>query len=457
MQTQYTKEEDCTECVTCVYSVDEVNSAFEKAIKMFSSSLHMDGFRKGKVPHSIVEQRMGDDVLFKVAEILSHPVYKEVDKKKGILLSSGLSPKGETDKDLVLPKKNEEYTVQYTYRCVPEVELPPYDDVKKELNIEPVSEEEVDKAILELVRQTALLEESSNENPADGDVAVISLTLKENGILLGQQAEYKYPLPCENFLQPLQDTIRTMKKGEKKEVVIAFPNIGTLEKASIVSGKTCDVTIELLQILSVPQLANDSELLKKMGYDSYSEFKEAYRNLLLEYKTASAKTELQRDIVSSIANRVECEIPSSLIDLYKDAVLDNFESISASQGFSVNLFASEFKHLASMAEDLAKDMAKGQVVLLNIAKQENIAVNDTEFATFIQQLAERAGMEATKLYEEYREADMLLVLYQRLLADKMSLLLYKKVVENQDISNPQKQEQKKGQKKNTKELENKEK
>lgn len=449
MESQYTQEEDCTESITCTYSVNEVNDAFDKAVKIYASSLQMDGFRKGKVPASLVEQRIGEELLFKVAELLSHSAYKVVNEAKGVLLSSGLTPKGETDDDLVLPQRNTEYTITYTYRCIPEVDIPDYSSVRKELEVEPVTEEEISEAVNELIRQTAPLEESTHTTPQDNDVAILSINIKEKGILIGEQAEYTFALPNKTFLKPLEDTIRVMKKGETKEFSFTFPEATSLEGSSLVSGKTCDITLTLHDIRTIPRVSDGSPLLKKMGYERYDDFKEAYGKLLLEYKTASAKTELQRSIVSSIAERVDCSIPSMFIELYTDAVLDNFESIANSQGFSVNLFASQFKHITEMAERVALEMAKNQVILLNIAKREGLSVTDSEFATFIQQLAQQNGVEAMKLYEEYRENDMLLILYQRLLADKTSLFIYKQAVESTESVEQPQEEKKRGRKKQT--------
>ena len=432
METHYTKEEDCTESVTCIYSIEEVNQAFERAITIYSSSLQMDGFRKGKVPPSIIEHRFGEELLLKVAELLSHAVYEEVNRAKGILLSSGLAPKNETDEDIVLPSRNTPYTITYVYTCIPEISLPEYMSMERALQVEPVTEEELEQAIAQFIKQTAPLDPSDHLTPQTNDVAVLSITIQENGILIGEQAEYNFALPNDTFLKPLEETIRIMKKGDTKQCVITFPEGSTLENTSIVSGKTCDISLTLHDIRTLPTLSDNSKLLKDIGYERYDDFKQAYKTLLLEYKTASAKTNLQREIIDSLAKRIECDIPSVLVELYHDAVLENFESLANSQGFSINLFASEFTHIAKKAEEMAREMAKNQVVLLNIAKKEGISVTDSEFATFIQQLAQQSGVEPMKLYEEYKENDMLLVLYQRLLADKTSLFIYKKVVKNEE-------------------------
>ena len=429
METKYTREEDCSESVTCIYSVEEVNQAFEKAIKIYSSSLQMDGFRKGKVPSSIVEQRVGADLLYKVIEILSRNVYDEVTKAKGVFLSSGISPRPESGDDIDLPKKNASYTITYTYTSIPEIELPEILYEERELNVEPITEEELEKAIYEFVKQSAPLNASENSTPKDNDIAVLSITIKEGDKLIGEQSEYNFTLPNDTFLRELEDTIRAMEKGSSKEIEFTFSEATGLENTSIVSGKTCNISLTLHDIKTVPVLSDNSELLKAMGYELFADFKDAYKKLLLEYKTASAKTDLQREIISSVAQRVDCEIPSILIELYNDAVLENFESMVNAQGFTINLFASEFRHIGKMAEEVARDMAKNQVILINIAHKEGLSVSDTEFAAFIQQLAQQSGVDPMKLYEEYRENDMLLVLYQRLLADKTSLFVYKQAVE----------------------------
>lgn len=432
METQYTKEEDCAESVTCTYSIEEVNQAFEKAIKIYASSLQMDGFRKGKVPNSIVEQRVGDELVYKVIEILSRDIYDEVNTAKGILLSSGLSPKVESGEDIPLPQKNSPYSITYIYTCIPEITLPEYTSFENTLVVDPVTEEELEKAIFEFIKQTLPLEDSHSTTPQDNEVAVLSISIKENDVLIGEQAELNFTLPNDTFLKPLEETIRVMEKGTSKEIVLTFPVGTSLENTSIVSGKTCNISLTLRDIRKIPTLSGNTEVLKTMGYDEYDDFREAYKKLLHEYKTASAKTNLQREIISSLARQVTCEIPTVLIELYNDAVLDNFESIANTQGFSINLFASEFKHIAQMAEELARDMAKNQIVLLNIAKQEGLSVTDAEFGTFIHQLAQQSGVDPMKLYEEYKENDMLLVLHQRLLADKTSLFVYKKVVEGEE-------------------------
>ena len=202
----------------------EVEAAIMGAVALYKTSVQIDGFRKGKVPASVIEQRFRDRIYEEARQDLVNVHINEVMSKLDVTPVSGINM---VDGEPVMERgKGMNYSIEF--EVLPTFDLPPYEGMEVEQEKTIVDDAEVEEVVERIRRDRAKLVPVDGDGPAvDGQVANIDFCAYENGQPLeGIKADgFDLALGEKQALEDFENLVKTIKLGCEAEGDITFPKI----------------------------------------------------------------------------------------------------------------------------------------------------------------------------------------------------------------------------------------
>lgn len=411
--------------ITVNIEAKEVNNSINSTIQEYGKSLNLNGFRKGKVPASVIEKRFGEEVYNYATENLINATINKILEEEKIRPVSRVHFENQEDAKKLTRDNDFEFTCSFD--VLPEIDLPK-DFSEYSVNVESAeaSQEEIDNFTTQIRRSMATLEDVNEvRNPVDGDVLLVDV----EGMYEGT------PVPgmgAQNFLMQLSDNkdatnkeidtlVRTAKPGEEVKGTMVCPD--DYANADF-RGKTIDITIKLHKIHKqiLPEL--DEEFAKKVGFNDVATLKEAIETQVKQSKAAHVKSTAQQELIDTVLEKYNYELPASMVQ----KALSNYMMEARNHLGQQNIDPEEMlKALASLKEDgqkIAEKQTKEHVFLLAIAYRENFVVSGQEIDMYVRQLA----METRQSYEQVRDhvlqSGMIQDIQERLMAGKALDLMF---------------------------------
>lgn len=250
--------------ITLNLPLSAIQSEVEARLKRLARTVKMDGFRPGKVPMSVVQQRYGYSVQYevlndKVGEAFAQAASEAQLRVAGqprITEKDG-APEGEVSFDAV-------------FEVFPEVKIGDLSEAEVERTSAEVTDEAIDKTIDILRKQRRTFSQRAEGQPAeDGDRVSVDFEGKIDGepFAGGKAEDFQFLVGEGQMLKEFEDAVRGMKAGESKTFPLAFPED---YHGKEVAGKTADflVTVKNIEAAHLPEV--DEEMVKSLGIEDGS-------------------------------------------------------------------------------------------------------------------------------------------------------------------------------------------
>jgi trigger factor len=340
---------------------EELKPSLDAAYGRIAQSVNVPGFRKGKVPARIIEQRFGRGAVLEEAINDAVPrAYDEAIRTHGIVPLA----QPELDVDEIKDGESLQFTAEVDVR--PEFDLPDYSTLTIEVASPAPTEAEVDEQLDGLRGRFATLKEVDRA-AADGDVLLVDIagSTPEGDALEDLSASaLSYELGTDGLLPGLDDAVRGAVKDEEN---------GDWAGVSL-KVKT---TVAGVRERELPPLDDDFAQLAS-EFDTVDELREDVRASLTRMKTMEQGVEARNKVLETLMAAVEIPLPENLIN---HEVEHHFEDGHDSGD----------EHRAEV-EKQARDGLKSQFILDKIAEKEEVTVGETELSAWLVQQAPRYGM-----------------------------------------------------------------
>lgn len=366
---------------------DRVAAALDKAFNKVAKKANVPGFRKGKVPRPIFEARYGVEALYQDAiDILLPEVYTEAVDQTDIF------PVDRPEVEIDQFAKGEVFKFKAKVTVKPEVTLGEYKGVEVPVQKVEVSDEELDaelKRLQERHAELSVIDEGSAEN---GDIAVIDFDGSVDGVPFegGQAERYSLELGSGTFIPGFEEQVVGMATGDFKDVEVTFPETYHAEE---LAGKKAVFKVKVHEIKrkQLPEL--DDEFAKDVSeFETLAEYKEDLKKQLLSRKEQEAKGNKEAAVVDKVAANAEVEIPQAMIDSEIQNMMRDFDNRLRNQGMNLEMFLSFSGQTTADLQEQMKDDAEKRVrnnlVLEQIAKEENIEVTEEDINKELEVMAE---------------------------------------------------------------------
>lgn len=401
---------------------DVVSRETEVVINKFQKMARLPGFRKGKVPATVVKQRFAEDIKTEVVEQLVPRYFRQEAEKQNL---HPVSQPRVTDLHL---HDGEPLKFKASFEVLPDFEVQGYQDIKVEHPDVTVSEEDVEKTLNQLREQNASYTPVEDRPIQDGDFAQVAFKGTPQGEGEGQQPVSMDDVMVEvggtNTIPEFTENLRGAKAGDERTFVVKYADDFSDQR---LAGKSFDywVKVNSVKTKQLPEL-ND-EFAKELGaeFNSIDDVKNRIREGMEHEKKHQAEHEAKDKLVDELVKLNPIDVPEAMVEHQIDTRLERGLRALAAQGMKAeDMRKMDFARLRAGQKDSAKKEVQVALLLEKIADKENITVSDEDVEKEIQIMAAQAQQPADTVKARLAQDGSIERMRHRIRNDKTLEFLY---------------------------------
>ena len=351
---------------------DELKPSIQHAYKHIAETVNIPGFRKGKVPPPIIDQRVGR------GEVLNHAVSEGLDKfYREAVQEQGLRALGRPSADVTEWPSDKDFsgdllvTVEVDVR--PEFDIPKYDGLKIEVEATDVTPDEVEAELENLRSRFGTL--VTVDRPATkGDFVQLDLIATVGGTTVDTANSISYELGSGELIDGIDDAVDTLTADETttfESKLLGGDHEG--EMAQI------EVTVLSVKERELPEADDDFAQIASQ-FDTIGELRTDLREQLLKQKSFGQGAEARDKLLAALLEKVEIPVPESLVEGEVHRHLENENRLD------------DDAHRAEVTES-STNTFRTQIFLDALAEKEEVKVSQDELTQYLIQGASQYGME----------------------------------------------------------------
>ena len=373
---------------------EDVNAALAETCESLRTQVSIPGFRKGRVPVTILKSRFPEYVNSEAVRYLVAPAYEDA------IYNERLNPLTQPTFTPPLNElqitENEPFTFSATVDIRPSISLPNYDELVTDKNPVNVPREDVDIYITRLQAQSATYEPLDVERPVqEKDCVRIDweCLLDENRVDAESRQDVDIELGAGAIHEKLEQALLGMEIGDTNNVDIEFPQEHNVAE---LAGKSAQYEITLHAITQKHLPSLDDEFAKDLGYENYSQLYGLIWNNLVEEETSLHVDKQKAELLEQLIEKTEITIPDPLVNQYVQQTLQNVKQQLANEHRSPE---DAGINMDTLPDELRRDVieqTKQSWIFETIAEKEGISVSDDELEYEIRRAAEQQNRDAQK-------------------------------------------------------------
>ncbi|WP_317443332.1 trigger factor [Streptomyces collinus] len=366
---------------------EELKDSLDAAYKKINQQVTVKGFRKGKIPARVIDQRFGRGAVLEEAVNDALPkFYTEA------VNEAELSPLGQPEVDITDLKDGETLNFTAEVDVRPALEIPDYSGIEVEVDAVEVTDEDVEKSVEQLRERFAST--SPVERAAeDGDVVTIDLEAKVEGEVLedGIANGVSYTIGSGELLDGIDDAVKGLEAGGEATFTSEL-------KGGSAAGKEAEVTVKVTQVAARELPSLDDEFAQLASeFDTLDELKADSRKRLANMKQYDQATQAQERVLEKLLELVEVPVPEKLLEDEINTRKHNLEHHQLGQmGLDLDKYLEIQGKTAEEFDTETREAAvkgiKTQFVLDELVKKENLNVNQEELTEHLMRRAASSGM-----------------------------------------------------------------
>ncbi|MFI1033851.1 trigger factor [Streptomyces sp. NPDC002623] len=367
---------------------EELKDSLDAAYKKINQQVTVKGFRKGKIPARVIDQRFGRGAVLEEAVNDALPkFYTEA------VNEASIDVLGQPEVDITELKDGETLNFTAEVDVRPALELPEdFSSIEVEVDAVEVSDEDIDKSVEQLRERFAST--SPVERAAeDGDVVTVDLEAKVDGEILedGVASGVSYTIGSGELLDGIDDAVKGLEAGGEATFTSEL-------KGGSAAGKEAEVTVKVTQVAAreLPELDDEFAQLAS-EFDTLDELKADSRKRLENMKQYDQATQAQERVLEKLLELVEVPVPEKLLEDEINTRKHNLEHHQLGQmGLDLDKYLEIQGKTAEEFETETREAAvkgiKTQFVLDELVKREKLNVNQEELTEHLMRRAASSGM-----------------------------------------------------------------
>jgi len=382
------------------------NDAIDQAFKKANEKVHIDGFRPGKAPKEVFIKKYGEESLyFDAANLCIEDAYTKMlkdNKDLEIAAKPEMNLKNIDSKECV-----------FTFKIVekPTVKLGKYKGLGIKKDKVEATKEEIKNAIDQMRNRYA--ENVVKDGKAEmNDTVILDFEGFMDGKAFdgGKGENYNLKLGSHSFIPGFEEQLVGLKKGDKKEIKVKFPEDYHAED---LKGKEATFKVEIKDVKEtiIPELDKDFFAdLAMEGVETVEALEKQVKENIMAQKEMDAENKYVDDLLKAAAKNTKVEIPEEMVNEEIDRMVEQYKEHLQMQGLTLEQFyqftGSNEQALRDQMKEEANNRVLYRLMLEEIAKQEKFKIEEKEIDEEIEKMAKQYQMAKSEFEKAFGGRDM---------------------------------------------------
>jgi len=362
-----------------VITDNEINKLVNVKLENIAKEVNLPGFRRGKVPISVVKNRFGKQILGEVVRESVDSLTKETIEKNNLIPSS--QPKVE----IVSFEEGQDLKAKLSVEIMPEIEIPDLSKLDITKPVVKVSEKEIDEAVEKIARENIGTKTVTEKRPAKtGDTVVIDFLGKIDDVPFegGEAKGHNLKLGSNSFIPGFEDGLVGCSIGKKVNINVTFPED---YQASNLAGKNAVFETIINEIKEDNDLLINDDFAKNLGMEDLNALKKAVSEQMNKQHDIASRDKSKRQILDLLADAVSFELPETLekeeynsicMAMNPNAKPDNIDKSDDKPDLQADKGMSDEEK--ADASEIAKRRVRLGLLLSEIGRKNNIKVEEED-------------------------------------------------------------------------------
>jgi len=367
----------------------DVRAEFERVTQEYARAATVPGFRKGNAPAAVVRTRYKKDIQ---GDVLKRLVPEAVEQA---IEESGLQVIGQPDVHLDnenLDKLGQESISLHAHvEVMPELSLGEYKGLEAARRTRPVSEEDVERVVSNLLEASASLQPVEERASQEGDTVTVDI----QGRYIEPPAEedinvedVDIVLGGEGVLPAFTENLTGVRPDEAKTFTVVYPEDFN---AKGLAGKTIEYTATVSAVRRKEVPAADDDWAKSLGeeeVETIEQLRARVRENLQKSAEHESEHRLRDEVLSRLIEQHRFEVPETIVSYQANQILQSMVRDMMQRGVDPRTQEINWEAMRDLVRDRAGDDVRGSMLLERVAEAENIEVSQGEIDAEIESMAE---------------------------------------------------------------------
>ena len=354
---------------------EDITKAVNKELLNTAKKVRIDGFRKGKVPLKIVEQRYGASILQDALSDLMQRNFIDA------IIQEKLNPAGAPVYTPREYKDGEDYTFTVEFEVYPEIKIKDLDKIEVEKPVAEVVDADVDTMIETLRKQQGSWKVVEQEAKEQNRVTLDFLGKVDGNEFEGGKADdFALVLGQGRMIPGFEDAIIGHKAGDQFDINVTFPEDYHAEN---LKGKPAvfAATLKKVEELELPELTED--VVKRFGIadGTVESLRAEVRKNMLRELNATIRNKIKSQAIDGLVKNNDTEVPAALVDREVDVLRQQ----------AVTRFGGNAKQAMDLPKELFEAEAKRRVLVgllfSEIIESNKLQADDAKVQSLIDEIA----------------------------------------------------------------------
>jgi len=410
-------------------SFEELKPSLDKAYREVAQQARIPGFRPGKVPPRVIDMRIGRGAVLTEAVNDALPEFYSKAVQEADVFALGQPEVQITNLD-----DGKELTFTAEFEVRPKFELPDFAALSVTVDSAEVTPDDVEEYLTSLRERFASLKTAQHPAQA-GDYTTIDMSASVDGELIedAQATGLSYEIGSGTMLDGLDDALTDLSAGES----VTF---STELAGGAAAGRQADVTVTVqsVKVKELPELDDDFAQLAS-EFDTLGELRADTRSQLERVKKLQQATQARDKAVDALVDSVDIPLPEKFVEHEAHHARENLDNQLAQMKMTM---ADYLKTLEKTEEEYGADLieqsqrsVKVSFVLDQLARAENLQVNQAELSYFVADQAQRMGISPEYFARQLTESGQLGVAFTEVLRGKAATLAAERIPVTDEAGN----------------------
>jgi len=375
--------------LTVTVPAASVQTERRKIIQKLGGKLKLPGFRKGKVPSHVVEQRFGAALDQELLDKVIGDAYRKA------LKVESLEPISEGQVEDVKYQPREDLTFSISFDIQPVIELERLGGFTVQRPKIEVADEDIDRVLNRLRDQAGVWKPVEDGRVEDGNLMTLEIQRLEDGEPVGDSRPYEIVLGDGEAIPEVENAIRTLAVGETGEFTVTFPEDFPDEERR---GEKQHLRISLQgeKVKEIPELTD--EFARSLGdFEDVETLKARVLEDLEREAEDQAESVVRSQLVESLLDANPFQVPRSMTDRYLESVLGDTSK------FNPEILTQTREKLRPEAEKAAKKI----LLVDRVAELQGLKATEDEVDDRVQEIAEKNDAKPAQVYANLQKAGSL--------------------------------------------------